>query len=152
MIDEFTRECLAIDVAGPIRSDRVIEVLTRLISKHGAPRFLRSNNCSESVSHAILDWLAASGIETALINPGKPWQNADNESFNGKFRDECLSLEWFRSRAEAGVVIETWRRPYNQDRPKKDLGGVPPAVYAARLNSLANSGAKESSTVCRDGL
>jgi putative transposase len=97
VIDEFTRECLAIDVAGSIRSVRVIEVLTRLISQHGAPRFLRSDNGPEFVSHAILAWLADSGIETAHIDPGKPWQNGDNESFNGKFRDECLSLGWINT-------------------------------------------------------
>jgi putative transposase len=101
VIDEFTRECLAIDVAGSIRSARVIEVLSRLISERGAPRYLRSDNGPEFVSHAILEWLGHEKVETALIDPGKPWQYGDNESFNGKFRDECLSLEWFRSRAEA---------------------------------------------------
>src|SRR6185437_5491273 len=81
VIDEFTRECLAIDVAGSIRSARVIEVLTRLISARGAPAFLRSDNGPEFVSHAILEWLAEAKIDTALIDPGKPWQNGDNESF-----------------------------------------------------------------------
>ena len=121
VIDEFTRECLAIDVAGSIRSVRVIEVLTRLISEHGAPMFLRSDNGPEFVSHAILGWLAEAKIETALIDPGKPWQNGDNESFNGKFRDECLSMEWFRSRKEAAVLIEIWRRHYNDVRPHSSL-------------------------------
>jgi len=93
VIDEFTRACLAIDVAGSIRSGRVIEVLAHLISEHGAPRFLRSDNGSEFFSHAILQWLAKEKIDTALIELGKPWQSGDNESFNGKFRDECLSLE-----------------------------------------------------------
>ena len=113
VIDEFTRECLAIDVAGSIRSGRVIEVLTRLVSERGAPRFLRSDNGPEFVSKAILEWLELAGIQTALIDPGKPWQNGTDESFNGRFRDECLSLEWFRSRREAKVIIETWRRHYN---------------------------------------
>jgi putative transposase len=119
VIDEFTRECLAIDVAGSIRSGRVIEVLARLISQHGASRFLRSDNGPESVSHAILEWLGKAKIDTALNDPGKPWQNGADESFNGKFRDECLSLEWFRSREEARVVIETWRRHYNHVRPHR---------------------------------
>jgi len=117
VVDEFTRECLAIDVAGSIRSNRVIEVLTRLVSLHGAPAALRSDNGPEFVSRAILEWLAKSGIHTAHIDPGKPWQNGTDESFKGKFRDECLSLEWFRSREEARVVIEQWRRHYNQVRP-----------------------------------
>jgi putative transposase len=72
-------------------------MLSRLVSLHGAPLFLRSDNGPEFVSHAILEWIAQSGIGTVLIDPGKPWQNGTNESFNGKFRDECLSLEWFRS-------------------------------------------------------
>jgi putative transposase len=121
IIDEFTRECHAIDVAGSIRSARVIDVLTRLISAHGAPVFLRSDNGPEFVSKAILEWLAEAKIDTALIDPGKPWQNGDNESFNGKFRDECLNMEWFRSRSEARVLIEIWRRHYNDVRPHSSL-------------------------------
>jgi putative transposase len=108
--DEFTKEGLAIEVDGRIRSPRVIEVLARLVSERGAPAFLRSDNGPEFVSKAILSFIVAQGISTALIEPGKPWQNAVTESFNGKFRDECLSLEWFRSRAEAKVIIEAWRR------------------------------------------
>ncbi len=92
IVDEWTRECLAIDVAGGIRSGRVIEVLAQLVSVHGAPRHLRSDNGPEFVATAILRWLGDAGIDTALIDPGKPWQNATDESFNGKFRDEFLSL------------------------------------------------------------
>ena len=136
LIDEFTRECLAIDVAGSIRSARVIEVLSRLISERGAPRYLRSDNGPEFVSHAILEWLGKEHIETALIDPGKPWQNGDNESFNGKFRDECLSLEWFRSRAEAKVVIETWRRHYNHVRPHQSLKDLTPIEFKTRYDSI----------------
>ena len=129
IVDEFTRECLAIDVAGSIRSRRVIDVLAQLISVHGAPRSLRSDNGPEFVSRAILEWLEESGIATALIDPGKPWQNGSNESFNGKLRDECLSLEWFRSRAEARVVIETWRRHYNAVRPHSSLEYLTPLEF-----------------------
>jgi transposase InsO family protein len=88
-----TRECLAIDVAGSIRSGRVIEVLSQLVSVHGAPRYLRSDNGPEFVSRAILKWAAHNGMDMPLSDPGKPWQNGEDESFNGKFRDECLSLE-----------------------------------------------------------
>jgi putative transposase len=109
VIDEFTRECLAIDVAGGIRSGRVIEVLTQLVSVHGAPRYLRSDNGPEFVARAILRWLQTAQIETAFIDPGKPWQNGTDESFNGKFRDQHLSLQWFRNRADANVSIEQWR-------------------------------------------
>ena len=101
VVDEWTRESLAIDVAGGIRSGRVIEVLTQLVSVHGAPRYLRSDNGPEFVAGAILRWLLQAQIETALIEPGKPWQNATDESFNGKFRDEYLSLQWFRNRVDA---------------------------------------------------
>lgn len=99
VVDEFTRECLAIDVAGSIRSGRVIEVLTQLVSVHGAPRHLRSDNGPEFVATAILRWLQTRQIETAFIDPGKPWQNGTDESFNGKFRNECLTVEWFRESA-----------------------------------------------------
>lgn len=140
MIDEFTRECLAIDVAGSIRSARVTEVLARLVSERGAPRFLRSDNGPEFVSHAILAWLAESSIETAHIDPGKPWQNGADERFNGKLRDECLSPEWFRSREEARVVIELWRRHYNHERPHSSLQDLTPIEFKTRYDST-NPGA-----------
>ena len=140
VIDEFTRECLAIDVAGGIRSKRVIEVLSQLVSVRGAPRYLRSDNGPEFVSHRILEWIEASGIGSALSDPGKPWQNGTDESFNGRFRDECLSLGWFRSRREARVVIETWRRHYNQVRPHSSLGYRTPVEFVDNLHSI-NQGA-----------
>ncbi len=90
VIDEFTRECLAIDVAGSIRSNRVIDILSKLISIHGAPRYMRSDNGPEFVSSALLKWIMGERIGSILIEPGKAWQNGTNESFNGKFRDECL--------------------------------------------------------------
>ena len=130
--DEFTKEGLAIDVDGRIRSARVIEVLSRLVSARGVPTFLRSDNGPEFVSKALLSWIVAQGIGTALIDPGKPWQNGVTESFNGKFRDECLSLEWFRSRAEAKVIIEAWRQHYNQVRPHSSLDYLTPNEFVAR--------------------
>jgi putative transposase len=139
--DEFTKEGLAIDVDGRIRSPRVIEVLARLVSERGAPAFLRSDNGPEFVSKAILSWIVAQGISTALIEPGKPWQDGVTESFNGKFRDECLSLEWFRSRAEAKVIIETWRRHYNEVRPHSSLAYLTPNEFAARTARPASSNA-----------
>lgn len=91
VVDEWTRECLAIEASGSIRSRQVIEVLSRLISVRSAARHLRSDNGREIVSRAILQWLGASDIDTALIDAATPWQNGINESFNDKFRDECLS-------------------------------------------------------------
>jgi putative transposase len=132
VMDEFTKEGLAIDVDGRIRSTRVIEVLSRLVSARGVPTFLRSDNGPEFVSKALLSWIVAQGIGTALIEPGKPWQNGVTESFNGKFRDECLSLEWFRSRAEAKVIIEGWRRHFNEVRPHSSLGYLTPNEFVAQ--------------------
>lgn len=133
IIDEYTRECLAIEVAGSIRSRRVIDVLARLITVHGAPRHMRSDNAPEFVSRAILDWIVTSGINTAVSDPGKPWQNGSDESFNGELRDECLSMEWFRSREEAKVIIETWRRHYNAVRPHSSLDYLTPNEFKAAL-------------------
>jgi putative transposase len=135
--DEWTKEGLAIEVDGRIRSGRVIEVLARLVSERGAPKYLRSDNGPEFVARALLQWIADQGIETALIDPGKPWPNGVGESFNGKFRDECLSLEWFRSRAEAKVVIEAWRRHYNQVRPHSSLGYLTPAEFVAKTTTAS---------------
>ena len=142
--DEWTKEGLAIEVDGRLRSGRVIEVLSRLVSERGAPRYLRSDNGPEFVARALLKWIVDQGIETALIDPGKPWQNGVSESFNGKFRDECLSMEWFLSRAEAKAIIEAWRRHYNEVRPHSSLGYLTPAEFAANLQQ--NNAAPASAT------
>ena len=139
--DEFTKEGLAIDVDGRIRSPRVIEVLSRLVSARGAPSLLRSDNGPEFVSKALLSWIVGQGIGTALIEPGKPWQNGVTESFNGKFRDECLSLEWFRSRAEAKIIIESWRQHYNAVRPHSSLGYLTPNEFVAHETNAATRAA-----------
>jgi putative transposase len=137
VIDEFTRECLAIDVAGSIRSGRVIEVLSQLVSVRGAPKYLRSDNGPEFVSRAVLQWLLQAGIETAPIDPGKPWQNGSNESFNGKFRDECLGMQWFKNRIDAKVAIDSWRKMYNEVRPHSSLRNLTPAEYARRSSTTS---------------
>ncbi len=135
VVDEYTREALATDVAGSIRSARVIEVLAKLISVCGAPRYLRSDNGPEFVSTALLSWVVDQGIETALIDPGKPWQNGTNESFNGKFRDECLAMEWFRNRIEAKIVIEDWQRHYNEVRPHSSLDDETPEAFSKKVST-----------------
>lgn len=139
VIDEWTRECLAIDVQGSIRSRRVIEVLNELVSVHGAPRHLRSDNGPEFVSRALLRWTKDAGVDMALNDPGKPWQNGSDESFNGKLRDECLSLEWFRNRFEAKAVIETWRTHYNEDRPHSSLGYRTPMQFKRQIEEQRQS-------------
>lgn len=137
VIDEYTRECLAIDVSGSIRSARVIELLSRLVSTHGAPRYLRSDNGPEFVSTAVLRWLTKASIGTAHIDPGKPWQNGSNESFNGKFRDECLSMQWFKNRVDAKILIENFRREYNEIRPHSNLGQLTPIQFKQTLSTTS---------------
>ena len=111
------------------------------MSVHGAPKYLRSDNGPEFVSAAILRWLSEVSVETAHIDPGQPWQNGTDESFNGKFRDECLSMEWFRSRSEAAAIIETWRRHYNEVRPHSSLGYLTPHEFTKQHEqSAANHG------------
>lgn len=129
VVDEWTHESLAIDVAGSIRSARVIDVLSKLVSVHGAPRYLRSDNGPEFIATALLSWTSKVGIETAHIAPGKPWQNGANESFNGRFRDECLNMEWFRNRSEAAILIEAWRRHYNSVRPHSSINYMTPNEF-----------------------
>ena len=130
LVDEYTRECLPIDVAGSIRSRRLIEILGRLISERGIPRYLRSDNGPEFIAKSLSQWVQEQGLQRVLIEPGKPWQNGINESFNGKFRDECLNMEWFRNRTEARIVIEDWRRHYNEVRPHSSLGYMTPQQAA----------------------
>lgn len=98
--------------------------------------YLRSDNGPEFVSNAVLRWLKEPAIETVLIDPGKPWQDGADESFNGKFRGECLNLEWFRNRAKARVLIEQWRQHYNSDRPHSSLGYRTPFGFKQRLQQF----------------
>jgi putative transposase len=147
IIDEWTRESLAIDVAGSIRSARVIDVLARLVSVHGAPRHLRCDNGPEFISKAIVKWAISENIDTAFIDPGKPWQNGADESFNGHFRNECLSMEWFRCRAEAVAVIETWRRHYNDVRPHSSLGYLTPNEFKRKSTDSSSTSGRATSQI-----
>ena len=144
VIDEYTRECLAIEVSGSIRSNKVIEVLEKLICVHGLPKTLRSDNGPEFVSTALLRWVRDRKLALRLIEPGKPWQNGTNESFNGKFRDECLAMEWFRNRMEAKVVIEDWRVHYNTVRPHSSLDYKTPFEFRMNLSDNLTTGAEFS--------
>lgn len=135
VLDEYTRECLAIHVARSISSRQVIEVLDWLFLVRGAPGHLRSDNGPEFVAHALQGWLEKRSCHTFYITPGSPWENPFIESFNGTFRSECLDRWLFASGKEAQLVIEQWRQEYNHRRPHSSLGYVPPAVFAdqARL-------------------
>tara|TARA_R110000787_G_scaffold15088_25_gene46522 strand:- start:7296 stop:8012 length:717 start_codon:yes stop_codon:yes gene_type:complete len=129
---------LAIDVAGSSRSRRVIKVLSRLVGLHGAPRYMKSDNGPEFVPKAILEWIVQSGIQSTHIDPGKPWQNGTDKSINGKFRDECLSLEWFRSTRVAKAIIEGCRQHYNTVRPHSSLDYLTLHEFKATLQPLAH--------------
>ncbi len=132
VIDEFTRECLAIEVARRLRSDDVLQVLAELFVQHGSPDHIRSDNGSEFTAKAVQEWLSRVGVETLHIEPGSPWENGYNESFNGKLRDELLNGEIFYTLKEAKVLIEQWRHHYNTIWPHSALGYRPPAPEAIR--------------------
>lgn len=127
VVDEYTRECLAIEVSKSIRSHDVMLTLTRLMRLYGRPVFIRSDNGAEFTAIRVMKWLRDHNIGPAFIRPGSPWQNGYVESFNGKLRDECLNREWFTSRKEAKVIIEVWRQFYKHEQPHSSLGNKPPA-------------------------
>ena len=135
IVDEYTRECLAIRVARAIRADDVLASLTELFVQHGAPDHLRSDNGPEFTSEAVRRWLERVGVKTLYIEPGSPWENGYCESFNGKLQDELLKREIFFSLAEAKVLVEQWRREYNAVRPHSARGYRPPAPEAIRPSS-----------------
>jgi transposase InsO family protein len=127
VIDEHTRECLAIDVARKLKSDDVLERLAWLMATRGVPGHVRSDNGAEFTAKAVREWLGKVGVKTLYIEPGSPWENGYIESFNGKLRDELLNGEIFYTLKEAKVLIEMWRHHYNTERPHSSLGYRPPA-------------------------
>jgi putative transposase len=129
VLDEFTRECLAIQVATTLPAERVIAVLARLFQAAGAPHYLRSDNGPEFIALALRFWLLQQQTATLYIEPGCPWQNGYGESFNGTLRDECLNLHAFASVVEAQVQVEVFRRHYNEERPHSRLGYRTPAEF-----------------------
>jgi len=130
IVDEYTRECLAITVARRLRSDDVVAQLTTLFTLRGTPAYLRSDNGPELTARLVREWLARVGVQTLFIEPGSPWENGYVESFNGKLRDELLNGELFYTLREAQILIEQWRQHYNQVRPHRALGYRPPAPEA----------------------
>ena len=140
LIDEFTRECLAIDVARRLTSEEVLERLSDLFVRRGVPDYIRSDNGSEFTANKVCDWLERVKVKTLYIEPGSPWENGYIESFNGKLRDELLDREIFDTLLEAKVLIERWRVEYNTVRPHSSLGYHPPAPEA-RLPLAAASAA-----------
>jgi len=137
VVDDATHESVAIVAEHSMGGQHLTRVLDQLCSQRGKPAVTRSDNGPEFTGKAMLTWAHRAGVALRLIEPGKPNQNAYVESFNGRFRDECLNEHWFTSLAHARELIETWRREYNEERPKKVLGGLTPAEYARRLAQKA---------------
>jgi putative transposase len=130
VIDEYSRECLAIMVERGLKSDDVLDCLTELFIRHGVPEYIRSDNGSEFTAKVVRRWLSHMGVQALYIEPGSPWENGYNESFNGKFRDELLNGEIFYTLREAKILIEKWRFEYNTFRPHSSLNNRPPAPEA----------------------
>jgi len=130
IVDEYTRECLALKVARGLKSMEVLETLADLFSERGTPVHIRSDNGPEFTAKAVREWLERVDVQTLFIEPGSPWENGYVESFNGKFRDELLNGEMFYTLEEARVIIERWRRFYNRERLHSSLGYRPPAPEA----------------------
>ena len=139
MLDEHSRECLTIDVARKLQGEDVLERLSDLFIRWGVPDHLRSDNGPEFTSAKVREWLARVGVRTLFIEPGSPWENGYNESFNGNLRDELLNCEVFDTLLEAKVLIERWRRDYNTIRPHSSLGYRAPApeTHASYLPASA---------------
>ncbi len=133
IVDEYTRECLAIDVERRLGSEDVMERLTELFGQRGTPESIRSDNKAEFTANAVREWLGWLGVQTLYIEPGSPWENGYVESFNGKLRDELLDREIFYTLQEAKVLIERWRQHYNRFRPHSSLGYRPPAPEAIQI-------------------
>jgi putative transposase len=137
VVDDCTRECLAIETDTSLPGSRVIEVLERLPDLRGLPRAIVADNGPEFAERALDQWAHERGLKIDYIRPGKPVDNAFVESFNGRFRDECLNESWFLSLQEAREAIEAWREEYNEVRPHSALGGRSPSEYARHISTSA---------------
>lgn len=133
IVDDATHEAVAIVPERAIAGDPLTRILDRLALTRGLPKVIRTDNGKEFCGKAMVTWAHNRSVDLRLIEPGKPNQNAYVESFNGRFRDECLNEHWFTSLPHARIVIEAWRKEYNEDRPKKALGGMTPTDYAKHL-------------------
>lgn len=135
VLDEYTRECLAMDVARGLTSEDVLYRLGQLFVQRAIPAYIRSDNGSEFTAKAVRDWLTRLGVQTLFIEPGSPWENGYMESFIGKMRDELLNREMFYTLSEARVLIESWRQHYNTKRPHSSIGYRPPAPEAIKTQN-----------------
>ena len=148
VVDDATHESVTIEPERAIGGQLLVRILERLAVTRGLPQAIRTDNGKEFCSRAMLTWAHERGVKLFLIEPGKPNQNAYIESFNGRFRDECLNEHWFTSLQHAKEVIESWRREYNEERPKKSLGGMTPSAYANTLVVKAVNLTPDSKAEC----
>ena len=145
VLDEYTRECLVLEVGRNMKSDQVIDHLQSVICQRGVPENIRSDNGPEFIAHAIKDWLKISGVNTLYIAPGSPWENGFVESFHSRLRDELLDCELFLNVKEARMLSAIWRRAYNDERPHSSLGYKTPSEFALEYASQS-SGATHTMT------
>ena len=148
VVDDATHEAVAVVPERAMGGKQLVRILDQLAGTRGLPQAIRTDNGKEFCSRAMLTWAHARGVQLFLIEPGKPNQNAYIESFNGRFRDECLNEHWFTSLQHARVVIGAWQREYNEERPKKSLGGLTPTAYATSLTQKSGKLPTDSKAQC----
>lgn len=148
IVDDATHEVVVIVPERAMGGSQLVNILEQLATTRGLPKAIRTDNGKEFCSRAMLTWALARGVQLFLIEPGKPNQNAYIEPFNGRFRDECLNEHWFTTLQHARIVVETWRREYNEERPKRSLGGLAPAAYAQTLMQKAVKLTSDSKAQC----
>jgi transposase InsO family protein len=151
ILDEYTRECHVLRADRALKSADVLEWMGKAIAEHGAPEYLRSDNGSEFIANEVQRWLAENQIKTIYIEPASPWQNGFVESFHGRFRDECLNREQLWTLSEARVVIEDYRRDYNQHRPHSQLGYLSPAGFATNQSAPSSAPVALQAPYAKDG-
>ena len=148
IVDDATHEAVAIVSERALSGQQLTRILDELAATRGLPKAIRTDNGKEFCGRAMLSWAHARGVQLFLIEPGKPNQNAYIESFNGRFRDECLNEHWFTSLRHAKAIIDTWRQEYNEERPKKSLGGLTPAAFAKALAEKSATLTPDSKALC----
>jgi len=150
LIDEYTRECHCIHADRAIKAEDVLDILMEAVERHGAPEYIRSDNGPEFIAKAIQQWLAENEIKTLYIDPGCPWQNGYVESFNGRFREECLDRELIYTLSESRVIFGDWRDYYNNTRPHRSLDLLTPSEFAKK-NLIHGPGSKNPPGSLRQG-
>ncbi len=139
IVDVYTRECPCLEVGSSFPAIKVLRTLDRLAEERGLPKAITLDNGPEYTSKAVIEWSENHGVSLEYITPGKPTENGYIESFNGKFREECLNQNWFKNLKEAKIIIETWRQDYNKERPHSSLGYMTPEEFAKNVNETGKS-------------